>query len=377
MSQCKACLLEVKAHGIGLDDSGICSYCRIYSSSPQLTEEVGCHPELFSERLERFRGTGKYDCLAGLSGGKDSSYVLYRLIRHYGARTLAFTFENGFLNDYGRANIDRMIRDLGVEHVWVRPSAEVHNALYQKSLRYDGWPCTACFYMFEATMWKLAVDKRIPFIVTGRAPEQMFRTPKSEGFDPSSDWIGDNLAPYDPERVANMANRYATRISTNGRWLLGDEGLLDSALAYLYYTEEASPFGRHFAPELLSLFLYEKHNVPEMMDLLQRETSWQAPPPAQRGDLGHADCMGHDAAGYLFNWLRGAPFAGLEVAHLIRQGKISRAEGEKLLREEAEKSSQYPKDSMAALSKASGWSEKKIMRVMRWRKFKTAVRRFI
>ena len=78
---------------------------------------IGKQESLLRDRLDRFRDVGKYDCLVGFSGGKDSSYVIYRLRSHYNARVLAFTWDNGFLTDYARDNINRLVKEFDLELV--------------------------------------------------------------------------------------------------------------------------------------------------------------------------------------------------------------------------------------------------------------------
>ena len=138
---------------------------------------IGKQVQLLAERFDRFCNSGVYDCVVGFSGGKDSSYVLYRLKTHYRARVLAYTCDNGFLTPYAKDNIQRLTGNLEVDHVWVKPDASILRELYRSNMLSEAWPCTACFHMLGASAWKLAYEYRVPFIIDGRTPDQILRNP--------------------------------------------------------------------------------------------------------------------------------------------------------------------------------------------------------
>ena len=74
--------------------------------------------ENFYPAVEKIIKTKKedYDCLLLFSGGKDSSYALYRLVE-MGWKVLTFTFDNGFISDVAFSNIERITSKLGVENI--------------------------------------------------------------------------------------------------------------------------------------------------------------------------------------------------------------------------------------------------------------------
>jgi len=82
--------------GSDFDENGVCSWCR--NSYPAYTVKGD------QRLITKFKGLGKHsgraDCVVGLSGGKDSTYALYRLVRHYGLKAEALsicTMEAGIL----------------------------------------------------------------------------------------------------------------------------------------------------------------------------------------------------------------------------------------------------------------------------------------
>ena len=132
VNECSKCILTAEYPNIEFDENGVCNYCNYYEKiQTQLTDfdQLG---KSFQQRIEHHRGSGKkYDCLVGLSGGKDSSYVLYYLVRKCGLRVLAYTGDNGFLTEYAFDNIRRVVNKLDVDHLFFRPRWGMAREFYQ------------------------------------------------------------------------------------------------------------------------------------------------------------------------------------------------------------------------------------------------------
>ena len=100
-------------------DDGRCSCCRVYDE--QRTKEIFSGDEA-ATRLERLvadvkeHGRGKpYDCLIGLSGGVDSSYVAYLVAKRFGLRALAIHLDNGWNTELAVANVERLVKTLNID----------------------------------------------------------------------------------------------------------------------------------------------------------------------------------------------------------------------------------------------------------------------
>lgn len=353
MKQCNRCLLEAGFPNVAFDSEGVCSCCRTIERHASTLSSIGKQETLLRDRLSRFREAGKYDCLVGFSGGKDSSYVIYRLRSHYGARVLAFTWDNGFLTDYARENISLMVKEFDLDHLWVRPKDAVLQSVYRESISADCWPCSACFHFAEASPWKLAYEHRIPFIVHGRIPEQILRVPDDSSFESEDSIIADNLKPYDPVRVRKIAERTLKRFQRLREWLIPDRHLWPMSEEDVYLRSDFE-LPEDFAPEVLGFFLYEMHNESRIMDVLEQETSWKR--PVQKTPLSHADCEAHDAAGWLYTRHCRRLFLNLEISALVRHNKMSREEAAKILEVAREEVRGYPSESIAALSSVCGLS---------------------
>jgi predicted PP-loop superfamily ATPase len=95
---CSRCLLPNTYPGIEFNEQGICNHCLEYKK-PQLLGEAA-----FSEKINSKHGN-KYDCVVGISGGKDSCYVAYLAKEKFNLRTLAVCYDFPFLVDLARQNV--------------------------------------------------------------------------------------------------------------------------------------------------------------------------------------------------------------------------------------------------------------------------------
>lgn len=105
---------------IVFDDAGVCSHCityrRVMSQHPADERQNRDYLERRVEQMKR-DGKGKpYDCVAGVSGGVDSTYVLL-VAKQLGLRVLAVHLDNGWDSEIAVGNIHRALERLGVELV--------------------------------------------------------------------------------------------------------------------------------------------------------------------------------------------------------------------------------------------------------------------
>jgi N-acetyl sugar amidotransferase len=116
---CTRCVMDTSAPDITFDSAGICNYCANFlSGAGHLLFE---DPTAKEARLQAFvakvkqRGRGKaYDCVVGVSGGVDSSWVLVKTVE-LGLRPLAVHMDNGWNSELAQNNIANLVRGLGVD----------------------------------------------------------------------------------------------------------------------------------------------------------------------------------------------------------------------------------------------------------------------
>ena len=103
---CTRCLLPETQETIVFDDQGVCNVCRQIEYK-QTKIDWPAKKKEFEELLTQYRGKYAYDCIVPFSGGKDSTYTLYTLVREFGLRPLVVSFDHGFFRPLTLANTHR------------------------------------------------------------------------------------------------------------------------------------------------------------------------------------------------------------------------------------------------------------------------------
>lgn len=117
---CKKTVLDATTEGISFDSEGVCNFARYAEWRLQNERFAGDERDRRLENLvlaiKRAGKNREYDCLIGLSGGVDSSFVAAKVVE-LGLRPLAVHLDNGWNTDLAVSNIERIITKLGIDLV--------------------------------------------------------------------------------------------------------------------------------------------------------------------------------------------------------------------------------------------------------------------
>jgi N-acetyl sugar amidotransferase len=115
---CTRCLMDTSDPEIVFDEQGVCNHCHDYDRLMTQKAIRGEAGRVYLEHLvEKMKhdGQGKpYDCLIGVSGGVDSTYVAY-LVKQMGLRPLAVHMDNGWDSELAVKNIEETLKRLGID----------------------------------------------------------------------------------------------------------------------------------------------------------------------------------------------------------------------------------------------------------------------
>ena len=116
---CTSCVMDTTDDNIHFDENGVCERCREYENSILSQWNYGKgHEKELSELLNRIKTSGKgkeYDCILGLSGGLDSSYMLHLAVTEWGLRPYVFHIDAGWNLPMATENIHKVCDKLGLE----------------------------------------------------------------------------------------------------------------------------------------------------------------------------------------------------------------------------------------------------------------------
>jgi N-acetyl sugar amidotransferase len=116
--RCTRCIADSSIPAISFSKNGICSLCNFHDKLCEIYPENENSLRELEQKIEKIKQEGKnkkYDCIIGISGGRDSIYLLYLTVKEFGLRPLAVHFNDGFDNPVAGENMLNAVRKLGVE----------------------------------------------------------------------------------------------------------------------------------------------------------------------------------------------------------------------------------------------------------------------
>jgi N-acetyl sugar amidotransferase len=168
---------------ITFDDKGICNYYYEYKQAEKQFVHTGAEGQARLEELAatiRKAGEGlEYDCIMGLSGGVDSTYIAW-LAKKLNLRPLAVHFDNGWNSELAVQNIENIVNRLGMNLFTYVINWEEFRDLqisYLKASVIDIEAITD--HAIFATLYRLAGEKKIRYILSGTNVHTENTLPKS------------------------------------------------------------------------------------------------------------------------------------------------------------------------------------------------------
>lgn len=169
---CSNCVMDTSDPGIIFDDNGVCNNCHDYEK----VVKPNWHPneighDYLKKAFSKVKKHGKnkdYDCIMGLSGGLDSSYLLHRVVKDFGLRPLVFHVDAGWNTDIAVSNIKNLVNKLDLDlFTDVIDWDDMRD--FQLALFKSGTPHLdlAQDHAFFATMYHYAVKHNIKYILNG------------------------------------------------------------------------------------------------------------------------------------------------------------------------------------------------------------------
>lgn len=303
---CSRCIMDTTVPGIKFDSNGECTYCKI-------NDMLEKRKPIYRERLDRLvaeikkRGEGKkYDCIVGVSGGRDSTYALY-MTKKLGLRPLAVHFDNGWNSEIAVSNIKKATDKLDVDlytHVadW-EEFKDLQKAFLRASVPDAEVPTD---YVITSVLFSVAVKEGIKYAINGHS----FRT---EGTSPLG-WT-------------YMDGRYIKAIHRKfGEKKLKSFPILSmSKLLYYVFVKKIRE---------VRLLEYMDYRQKEVGEILEKELGW-----VYYGGHHHESVYTNFFQSYLLPKKFNIDKRKTEYSALIRSGQMTRDEALGKIRE-----NEYPYD---------------------------------
>lgn len=166
LKRCTRCVLPETHETIVFDNAGVCNVCQQQEFKQTQIDWTAKKNEL-DELIEQHRGKHDYDCLIPYSGGKDSTWALYYLVKEYGIKPLVVRFDHGFLRPNVQENTINTLRQLGCDFHHFTPNWKIVRKLMLQTFLEKGDFCWHCHTgIFSYPMW-VAIRYQVPLIFWG------------------------------------------------------------------------------------------------------------------------------------------------------------------------------------------------------------------
>lgn len=169
--RCTHCVMDTTDSKIVFDENGVCDFCNDYKKNIlpnwRPMEESPELERIAAEIREAGKGK-KYDCIIGLSGGVDSSYLCYIAKEKMGLRPLAFVVDTGWNLAVADRNIEQIVRAVGIdmhkETVNWEEMKDLQLAFFKSQVPYQDLPQDHAIF---AALYNYAVKSGIKYVLTG------------------------------------------------------------------------------------------------------------------------------------------------------------------------------------------------------------------
>jgi N-acetyl sugar amidotransferase len=167
---CKRGIWDSRIPGITFDEKGVSNYAVMFDSLCNAYPRGTDGEKDWSDLVKRIKKKGKnkaFDCIIGVSGGTDSSYLLY-LAKQYGLRPLAVNLDNGWNSEIAVRNIRKITQKLNIALItYVINYEEVKYVLRSYLKASLPWIDSPTDLAIKAVLYKIAKQENIKFILNG------------------------------------------------------------------------------------------------------------------------------------------------------------------------------------------------------------------
>ena len=169
---CKNCVMDTTDSKIRFDENGVCDHCNTFLNDILPTWNFGRgHEKQLIDKIEKIKKQGKrhdFDCIFGISGGIDSSFLLYKIVNEFNLKPLVFHVDAGWNSQIAVNNIERLIDKLNLDLFTVvidwEEMKDLQLSFFKSGVPHIDVPQDHAFF---ASMYHFASKYKIKNILTG------------------------------------------------------------------------------------------------------------------------------------------------------------------------------------------------------------------
>jgi hypothetical protein len=312
MKRCERCIMPETVPGITFNDSGVCCYCLAYKEQELLPEEE------FNEIIATAKKKGsRYDCVVPLSGGRDSSFILYLARVVYDMKVLAVNYDNEFRSEQALINMTTACKLLNIDFLTVRSRRNLATRIVRGGIR-SVLPfglsavstvfCRACTVGYRSLVYRAAEEHHVPLILWGESKAEATADMQSRARDKPrrSKWLR-LLQPsfYTTEYYSLLHRR---EFFVPGNRLLA----------------RTTPVLKNENIHEVRIFDYIRWDRQRIKEIIMSKLGWSAP----QGHVStwRTDCLLHPFMNFCFLGMFGCSKDCFGYCNMINSGQMSRTQ---------------------------------------------------
>ncbi|MBW1855636.1 MAG: ATPase [Deltaproteobacteria bacterium] len=314
--RCPGCSLRDTTPGIEFRENKICNYCITHQKIEYRGED-----ELLKTLDAHRNQSEKYDCIVPVSGGRDSSFTLLKMVKDYKMNVLAVNYESPFTHPQATENVKNAAKALNIDVIFFFFLKRIHERTFSSNLKtwmknpsFGVFPllCVACKLFWYETI-KIAKKHKVRCIVAGlnRYEDTSYKKALL-GISTKESW--------EKTYIKSFFGMLKEIVRNPGYFKLAF--IPTMIKAYLFGDSYALGF-RIFAPEIsiLDLFYYLPWNEKENLTRISSELGWK--PAEEYNSTWRFDCKVAQLKDLVFLNTFGITEKDDLYAKMVREGIIS------------------------------------------------------
>ncbi len=317
MKSCSKCMLPETAEATTFDSVGSCSVCAQIEVRDTKIDWDDRFKQMH-ELVAQYRDKGLYDCIVPFSGGKDSVFQLWYIVRKLGLKPLVVRFDHWFYRPLIDENNTKVFKQLGVDVLNFTPNWHVVRELMLESLKRRGDFCWHCHTGIYAHTMQIAIRYETPLLFWGESLAEY-----------QSFYSYDEMEEVDEKRFNRVMNLGIT--ADDMYEFLGGRVSKRDLYPFSYPTRKEL---MRIKCRSICLGSYIKWDTRQNVEIIKRELDWKGQdvegiPPEY--DYEKIECFFQGVRDYLKYIKRGMGRTNHLVNIDIRNGRLTREEGAKLV----------------------------------------------
>ncbi|MDA9165651.1 N-acetyl sugar amidotransferase [Alphaproteobacteria bacterium] len=257
--QCARCVMDTSDPNITFDSNNVCDHCQTFEKEILPSWNFGKNQESKLEdilkRIKKDSVDSEFNCILGMSGGVDSSYLLHLLVNEFGLKPLVFHVDGGWNTKLAVENIENIVNalnlDLYTEVINWREMQDLQRSFFKSGVSHIDTPQDHAFF---AKMYEFANKYKIKSIITGgNYSTECIRNPKN--------WM---YYQSDKVQIIDIQKKFGTL------------KLTQFPLVNIFWYKFYLPIFKNI--KLYRLLDYVEYNKEEALNLLEKKYNYQRYP---------------------------------------------------------------------------------------------------